>query len=99
MIGMSLLSFLILSAIAVLVAVIFQYVLHYGFLEGTESLIGKIAVGWLGGWLGPPILGHWLFQIGEIYVVPALLGSAAGIFLSVAALKALAKACGGRTGP
>ncbi len=98
MLGMSLLSFLVLLAIGTVVAAVFQYVLRYRFLEGIDSLLAKIVLGWLGGWLGSPVLGHWLFKIGDVYVIPAILGAAAAILLNVLGWKALAKACGGRPG-
>ena len=95
MVGMSLCSFLVLLVIAVVVAVAFHYALRYRFLEGLDSFLGKIAVGWLGGWLGSPVLGHWLFKIGDIYVIPAIVGAIAAVFLNIVGWKALAKACGG----
>ena len=55
MLGMSLLSFLVLLAIGVVVAAVFHFVLRYRFLEGLDSFFGKIAVGWLGGWLSSSI--------------------------------------------
>jgi len=97
MIGMSLLSFLVLFAIAVVVAALFHFVLRYRFLEGIDSFLGKTAAGWLGGWLSSPVLGHWLFKIDQIYVIPAILGAITAVFLSVLCWKASAKACGGRT--
>ena len=98
MLGMSFLSFLVLLAIGVVVAAVFHFVLRYRFLEGLDAFFGKIAAGWLGGWLGSPVLGHWLFKVGDVYVIPAILGAAAAVFLSVLGWKALAKTCGGRPG-
>jgi len=49
MIGMNFTSFLVLLVIAVVVAVIAHYVIRYRYLEGIDSLFGKIAIGWLGG--------------------------------------------------
>ncbi|MGA2436260.1 MAG: hypothetical protein ABSG25_13370 [Bryobacteraceae bacterium] len=96
MIGMSLISFLILLAIAVGVAVVFHYVLRYRYLDGIDSFLAKIAVAWLGGRLGPPLLGHWLFKIDSVYLIPAIIGAVAAVFLNVVFLKALAKTCGAR---
>ena len=96
MIGMNLVAFLVLLVIAVVVAVVFHYLLRYRFLEGVDCFLGKIAVAWLGGWLGSPVLGHWLFQVGDIYVIPSIVGAVAAVFLNVLSWKALAKACGGR---
>jgi len=96
MIGMSLVSFVVLLVIAVVVAALFHFVLRYRFLEGIDSFLGKIAAGWLGGWLGSPVLGHWLFKVDQIYVIPAILGAITAVFLSVLCCKACAKA-GART--
>ena len=60
MLGMSSLSFLILTLIAAAVAVAYHNVIRYRFLEGYDAFIGKLIVGWLGAWLGSPVLGHWL---------------------------------------
>ena len=96
MIGMNLCSFVVLLVIAVVVAAVFHYVLRYRFLEGLAAFLGKIAIGWLGGWLGSPVLGHWLFRIGGVYVIPAIVGAVVAVFLSALAGKALTQACGGR---
>jgi uncharacterized membrane protein YeaQ/YmgE (transglycosylase-associated protein family) len=98
MIGMSLISFLTLLVIAVVVAAVFHYVLRYRFLEGLDSFLAKIAVAWIGGWLGSPVLGHWLVTIDNVYLVPAIVGAVATVFLNVVLLKALAKAFGSRPG-
>jgi len=97
MLGMSLISFLVLLAIGAVVAVVFHFVLRYRFLEGIDSLFGKIALGWLGAWLGSPVLGHWLFSFEGVYIVPAVVGAVVAVFLTVLFWKARAKACGGRS--
>ena len=52
--------------------------------------------GWMGGRPGSPVLGRWLFKIGQIYVVPVILGAVTAMFLSVIGWKACAEA-GART--
>jgi len=91
MLGMSLLSFLILTLIGAAVALTYHNVLRYRFLEGTDALFGKLIVGWLGAWLGSPVLGHWLWKIENVYLVPAILGAIATVHLTVLAGKAIAK--------
>ena len=91
MLGMSLLSFLILTLIGAVVAVAYHYVIRYRFLDGDDALVGKLIVGWIGAWLGSPILGHWLWKIENVYIVPAILGAIAAIHLTVLTGKALAK--------
>ncbi len=95
MIGMNLLAFLTLLVIAVVVAVVFHFVLRYRFLEGFDAFLGMVAVGWLGAWLGSPVLGHWLLSFQEVYVVPAILGAVTAVFLNVLYWKARAKASRG----
>ena len=56
MLGMTLLSFLVLTVIAAVVAVAYHNVIRYRFLEGNDALFGKLIVGWLGAWLGSPVL-------------------------------------------
>lgn len=91
MINMSFLSFIVLLVIAVAVAAIFHYAIRYRYLEGFDSFLGKIVVGWLGGWIGSPALGHWWFMIGQIYVIPAIMGAVAAVFSTTLCWKARAK--------
>jgi uncharacterized membrane protein YeaQ/YmgE (transglycosylase-associated protein family) len=89
MIGMDLRSFLILLLISVAVSA----VLHYGFKfyvrAGTGSFLSKAIIGWIGAWLGSPVFGHWPegLSYGEVYYVPAILGSFALLVLVVDVVK------------
>jgi uncharacterized membrane protein YeaQ/YmgE (transglycosylase-associated protein family) len=91
MLGMSLLSFLILTLIGAAVAVAYSYVVRDRVLERNDAVFGKLIVGWLGAWLGSPVFGHWLWKIENVYVVPAILGAIATVELTVLTGKALAK--------
>ncbi|MGA8867625.1 MAG: hypothetical protein WB510_11685 [Candidatus Sulfotelmatobacter sp.] len=91
MLGMSLLSFLILTFIGAVVAAAYHYVIRYRFLESNDALVGKLIIGWFGAWLGSPVLGHWFWKVENVYVVPAILGAIATIHLTVLTLKALAE--------
>jgi uncharacterized membrane protein YeaQ/YmgE (transglycosylase-associated protein family) len=91
MLGMTFLSFLVLTVIGAVAAVAYHYVIRYRFLEGIDALFGKLIVGWLGAWLGTPVFGHWLWKIENVYVVPAILGAFASVQLIVLTGKALAK--------
>ncbi len=91
MLGMSLLSFLILTLIGVVVASVYHDVIHYRFLEGNDARFGKVLVGWMGAWLGSPVLGHWLWKVENVYIVPSILGAIAGVHLTVLTGKALAR--------
>lgn len=91
MLGMSLLSFLILTFIGAVVAATYHYVIRYRFLEGNDAVVGKLMIGWLGAWLGSPVLGHWLWKVENVYIVPAILGAIAAIHLTILTAKPLAK--------
>jgi len=94
MLGMSFFSFLILTFIGAVVAATYHYVFRYRFLEGYDAVIGKLIIGWLGAWLGSPVLGHWLWKVENVYIVPALLGAITTIQLTVLTAKALTKLAG-----
>jgi uncharacterized membrane protein YeaQ/YmgE (transglycosylase-associated protein family) len=96
MLGMSFLSFLILTLIGVVVAVVYHHVIRYRFLEGNDALFGKLIIGWVGAWLGSPVLGHWLWKVENIYIVPAILGAIASVHLTTLTWKASAKIAGMR---
>jgi len=85
MIGMDFVSFLVLLVISVVVAGILHYGLKYYVTPGTASFCGKVVVGYIGAWIGTPVLGSWWPGVlyGPIYIVPAILGSLAFIVLCV----------------
>ncbi len=91
MLGMSLLSFLILTLIGAVVAAAYHYMIRYRFLEGNDAMAGKVIIGWFGAWLGSPVLGHWLWKVENVYIVPAILGAIAAVHLTVLSVKALAR--------
>jgi uncharacterized membrane protein YeaQ/YmgE (transglycosylase-associated protein family) len=91
MLEMNFISFLTLLVVSVVVAAVYQWILRYRFLEGIDSFLAKVAVGWIGAWLGSPVLGHWLWKIQSVYLVPAILGAIVAIHLSVLCWKASAK--------
>ena len=91
MLGMSFLSLLILTFIGAVVAATYHYVFRYRSLDGNDAVIGKLIIGWLGAWLGSPVLGHWLWKVENVYIVPALLGAIVSIHLTILTAKALAK--------
>lgn len=91
MLEMSLLSFLILTLVGVVVAIAYHNVLRLRFLEGNDAFFGKVMLGWLGAWLGSPVLGHWLWKIEDVYIVPAILGALAVVHMNMLVWKSLAK--------
>ena len=94
MIGMNFWAFLVLLVAGVIAAAVVHYIARYRVLEGFDGFLGKVITGWMGAWLGSPIIGHWFerVNIANIYLIPALLGAFAGAFVAVATAKAMAKA-------
>jgi uncharacterized membrane protein YeaQ/YmgE (transglycosylase-associated protein family) len=92
MIGMSFWTFLVLLAAGVVAAAVLHYVIRYRLLEGFDGFVGKVIAGWMGAWLGSPIIGHWfeVVKIANVYLIPALLGAFACAFVVAASWKALA---------
>lgn len=89
MIGMDFTSFLILLIISIVVAAILHYGLRYYVTPGLGSFCSKIIIGWVGAWLGSPVLGHWWegLNYGQIYYVPAILGSLGTLVFAVDIVK------------
>jgi uncharacterized membrane protein YeaQ/YmgE (transglycosylase-associated protein family) len=100
MIGMDFIGFLILLVIAVAVAAIVHFGFKFYIVPDWWSFLGKTVLAWIGAWLGSPVLGHWWpgLNYGEIYFIPAIIGSAGAIILSVDLFKTLASCVGGKQG-
>ena len=83
MIGMDFISFLILLIISVVVSAILHYGLKYYVRPTFDSFITKVIFGWLGAWLGSPVLGYWFSGLAyeNVYIIPAILGSLAVLVL------------------
>jgi uncharacterized membrane protein YeaQ/YmgE (transglycosylase-associated protein family) len=80
MIGMRFLDFLLLLVISVVVSGVLHYGLKYYATPGPWSFCSKVVVGWIGAWLGSPVLGSWphvppIFHFDAIYIFPAVLGA------------------------
>ncbi len=91
MIGMSFISFVELLGISVVVALVLHYFVKYRTVEGFDGFLGKVIIGWLGAWLGSPVLGHWPANVtfADIYPIPAFLGCLASAFSVVLFSKTL----------
>jgi uncharacterized membrane protein YeaQ/YmgE (transglycosylase-associated protein family) len=101
MIGMGFGAFLVLLMAALIAAAVLHYLLRYRQLEGFDSFLGKLVAGWIGAWLGSPVLGHWFepVKLSGIYLIPALLGAFAGAFALTASFKASAKVFAAKSEP
>ena len=95
MIGMDFISFLILLAISLIVSGVLHFGVQYYVTPGLNSYFGKVVIGWIGAWLGSPVLGHWWEGLnrGEVYYVPAFLGSLALLVIAVDAVNTCASIC------
>ncbi len=93
MIGMNFRALLILFVAGLIAAGVLHYVIRYRFLDGFDGFVGKCIAGWVGAWLGSPVLGHWFerAKLANVYLIPALLGAFVGAFVVAATGKALAK--------
>lgn len=76
MIGMDFLSFLILLIISIVVSAIMHYGFQYHVRPGFDSFVSKVIFGWIGAWLGSPVLGKWgsFLAYENVYIIPAILG-------------------------
>jgi uncharacterized membrane protein YeaQ/YmgE (transglycosylase-associated protein family) len=94
MIGMNFRALLILFVAALIAAGVLHYVIRYRFLEGFDGFVAKCIAGWVGAWLGSPVLGHRFerAKLANVYLIPALLGAFVGAFVVAATGKTLAKA-------
>ncbi len=89
MLGMDFQSFLILLIISIVVCAILHYGCKYYATPGLWSFCSKVVVGYIGAWLGTPVFGNWFsgLNIGAVYYIPAILGSAAMVIVAVDVVK------------
>ncbi len=89
MIGIDFTNFLILLTISVVSSATLHYGFNYHVTPGMSSLFSKVAIGWVGAWLGSMILGQWWEgpNYGQVYYVPAILGCLALLVVVVNLVK------------
>ena len=83
MIGMTFVSFLSLLFIGAICAGFLYNMLKSGLMHHGEGYLIRLIVGWVGAWIGSPVLGHWGWMIPEttVYLGPAVLGALAAIYV------------------
>lgn len=94
MLGMNFAGFLTLAVISLIAALIVHYVIRYRVVEGLDGFLWKWVVGWVGAWLGSPVLGDWFHSVAvsHIYIIPGFLGAFIGAFVAAFLWKAEAGA-------
>jgi uncharacterized membrane protein YeaQ/YmgE (transglycosylase-associated protein family) len=100
LLGMQFVPFLTLAVISLIAALFVHYVFHYRVLDGLDGFLWKWIVGWVGAWMGTPVLGDWFHgvSISSVYIIPAFLGAFIGAFLITALWKAEGMALRSKTG-
>ncbi len=91
MVGMSFGGFLVLLIISIVVSAILHYVMKYYIIPGFYSFLSKVIFGWIGACLGPAIFGKWFegFEVEGVFIIPAILGCFALLFILVDLAKSL----------
>ena len=86
MIGMSLSSFVTLLVIGAVCALVSHSMLKLKVFQNREGYLCALITGWIGAWIGSPVLGYWGWTVPgtNVYVVPALLGAIAAIYVLAA---------------
>ena len=98
MIGMDLVSFLILLIVSVIISGVVHFALKMYIVAGWRSYISKVCIGWIGAWIGSPVLGdwpsiYWWLHYEQVYIVPAILGCFAILIVAVGAVKTCSTVC------
>lgn len=93
MIGMNFGAFLVVLVASAIAAFVLHYLIRYRVLSGFDGFLSKWVIGWVGAWLGTPVLGHWFgaLQLAHVYLIPALVGAFATAFMGASFCKVLAK--------
>lgn len=91
MIGIRFGAFLALLIVGFIAAIVIHSFIRYRMMEGFDGFMAKWVTGWIGAWLGSPVLGHWWFRIQNVYMIPALVGAFAGAFMCAYLVKALGR--------
>lgn len=91
MIAMGLPSFLSLLVIGAVCAFFLHWMANLQVMPSGEGYLCEWIAGWIGAWIGSPVVGHWGMMVPEtsVYLVPAIIGSAATIFMLVAMVRVL----------
>ena len=91
MVGMNFISFIVLLVISAVVSAILHFAFKFYARPGINSFLSKVVFGWAGAWLGSPVFRNWFggVKLGEVYIIPAILGSLAILVVLVDLVKTL----------
>ncbi|MHB8579157.1 MAG: hypothetical protein ACYDA4_04760 [Ignavibacteriaceae bacterium] len=94
MFGMDFISFLVLLVVSIVVSAILHFLCKWYIRPGFESFLSKVVLGWIGAWLGSPVLGYWFegFKYKQIYIIPAIVGSFAFLIMLMDLVKSVKSA-------
>ncbi|MEC2078039.1 GlsB/YeaQ/YmgE family stress response membrane protein [Metabacillus fastidiosus] len=65
-----------------------------GLIIGRDipgGVIGNIIAGFIGAWLGSALLGNWGPEVGDFYIIPALIGAIALVFIVSLVMRGMRK--------
>src|SRR5262249_45005692 len=104
---MSFASFVTLFVIGAVCALCVYGMTKMEMLRAPEGYLLDLIAGWIGAWIGTPVVGHWSWMVTEtnVYLVPAVVGSLAAIYTLAAfvrmveSLRAPVSASEGRAAP
>jgi uncharacterized membrane protein YeaQ/YmgE (transglycosylase-associated protein family) len=84
-------SFLVLLIISVFASAVLHFVFKLYARPGFNSFISKVIWGYIGAWQGSAVFGQWFegVKTGDVYLIPAILGSLALLILMVDLVKTL----------
>ncbi|NOY77156.1 MAG: GlsB/YeaQ/YmgE family stress response membrane protein [Calditrichaeota bacterium] len=75
---MPFLSWLWLTIIAIVISVVWWFVLK---VKTSGGYWFELIVAWIGAWLGTAVFGNWVWTVNNISIIPAILGSISAIML------------------
>lgn len=86
MVGRDFLSFLLLAGISIVVVAVKALVTPRRETREGSELLSDLVMGWIGGWLGSPVFGHWFEGVAyqQVFIIPAFLGAIAAVILKTA---------------
>ena len=87
MFGMTFQMFFSLAILGLIASFCLHFLMRYRMLGSFDAFLSKWIAGWIGGWIGSPVFGHWGPHMGQLYLIPALLGAFSGPFLMTAMFK------------